>query len=189
MIDDGYIKYNCNWKKQAINVPDEVLKNLNEFRSKLVQKNMIGKIPDGPGFGNISVRFNHGFLITGSNTGHLTELTASDLAFVNKVDVKYNSLWCIGESIASSESMTHAVIYQQANAVIHIHCKSLWQKFLFRFPTTSTEFSFGTPEMANAIKKLIKLHPNELIVLGGHEDGIIVYGNTLSEAYDKIRKY
>lgn len=134
MIDEGYIKFNCDWDNSTLSVSEALLRKLNDYRDLLVKRNMIGKIHDGPGFGNISVRYNNGFLISGSDTGHLKTLTKRDIAFVTSVDVQKNKVFCVGETIASSESMSHAVIYNttNANAVIHIHHNHLWKALFIK---------------------------------------------------------
>lgn len=190
-MDEGYIKFTCNWEKKPIKLRDSDLFKINTYRSKLIQQNMIGKISNGPGFGNISIKTADGFVITGSNTGHKNSLSISDCALVNYVDINKNRVACIGQTIASSESMTHAVIYKNtmAHAVIHIHHKNLWKLLLNKLPTTKTEVPYGTPEMAIEIKQLIKNYTSRLFILGGHEEGIIAYGNSLSEAYAEIMNH
>lgn len=188
MNNEGYIKFLCDWTKNAIELPAALLDEINAYRNKLRKKQMIGKIPNGPGFGNISVRFRHGFVITGSNTGHIKKLSKSDLAYVQNIDVAKNEVSCQGETIASSESMSHGIIYKlpRANAVIHIHDKKMWETLLHKIPTTKPEISYGTPEMANEILRLVKQAASNVFVLGGHQDGLIAYGKSLHEAYNQI---
>ncbi len=193
IIDEGYIKYQCSWEKEAISVSENLLAEINEVRNRLVALNMIGKIPDGPGFGNISVRTSENdFIISGTNTGHLKELTIEHLSLVNKVDITNNKVWCKGISQASSESMTHAAIYKKLNdvhAVIHIHHKEMWNELLNNHATTSDEIAYGTPKMAIAVGDLSKtLLENQLLILGGHEDGIISFGPSLSVALERIER-
>lgn len=190
-IDEGYIKYNSNWNCQKILVPEKTLQEINDVRNKLVKMNMIGKIPNGPGFGNISIRVDaDAFFISATDTGHLSQLTESDISEVYKTDVEKNTVWCKGEKNASSESMTHSVIYNvdvNSKAVIHIHHKAMWNHFLDHLPSTNSKISYGTPEMAIAISKLIENNStHQLLVLGGHEDGLISYGSTLDEALSII---
>lgn len=192
-IDEGYIKYKSFWNKEAIEMNFDVLKELNAIRSKLMKYNMIGKIPNGPGFGNISVRIdNEQFYISATNTGHLSTLTIDEFAVVSDVNIDTNSVWCSGMSNASSESMSHAVIYRAkpfVNAVIHIHHKTLWNKLKNVEKTTHIDTSYGTPELAKEIAVIVKENNNSrLLVLGGHEDGIISYGNTLIEAFEAIEQ-
>ena len=192
-MDEGYIKYNCFWDKSEIEVAESVLRELNEIRSKLIHLGMIGKIPDGPGFGNISVRkTNNEFYITGTNTGHVPTLKPRHLSFVNKVSIQKNEVWCKGLSQASSESLSHAVIYEDlawVNAVIHVHHKPIWQQNLNKLPTTIINIAYGTVELANDITQKLKTTSDaKVLILGGHEDGLISYGTNLSLAFDSVLK-
>lgn len=192
-IDEGYIKYKCNWSKSKIELDDIVLSDINTYRDSLVQWNMIGKIPDGPGFGNLSLMADSGgFFISGTNTGHLNTLQAAHMALVNKVSINENTVWCSGELQASSESMTHAAIYNKletVKAVIHIHHKQLWEKLMFDMPTTDKNIPYGTPEMALAVaQKCDTMDDKQLLILGGHEDGIISFGSNMQHAFDKIKR-
>lgn len=190
-MEEGYIKYQCFWEKKVISVPYHVLDGINKIRGQLIERNMIGKIPGGPGFGNISVRTSKNlFVISGTNTGHINELKSEQLSFVTSVNIPKNTVYCEGETQASSESMTHAAIYKKSshvNAVIHIHHEGLWKKLFHKHPTTSPEIAYGTPEMAEAVMdKLKDIKKYQVLVLGGHQDGIISFGTSIGEAYDKI---
>ena len=69
-VEEGYIKYNCVWKKEDFNFPENVFKSLNFWREKLYALKLIGVHEDGIGYGNISIRsYNKSFIITGSGTG------------------------------------------------------------------------------------------------------------------------
>lgn len=95
-------------------------------------------------------------------------------------------------TMASSESLTHAAIYacsKETNAVIHVHHKEKWTRLLHRVATTNPAIVYGTPEMAYAIQNLIlenNIGNNKLIVMGGHEEGLISFGKTLEEAASTI---
>lgn len=191
-IDEGYIKYICEWNKTPISVPDKCIKEINEVRNELLILEMIGKIIDGPGFGNISIRIKGDqFFVSSTNTGHLKKLCEDNISLVTKTEITNNRLWCKGNSQASSESLTHAAIYnanKNINGVIHIHHKLLWNKLLNIAPTTSPEIAYGTVEMADEISKIAKRTSNKLIVLGGHEDGIITFGASLNESCGIIKE-
>ena len=71
-------------------------------------------------------------------------------------------------------------------AVIHIHSSVLWKQLLNKVPTTGAQVPYGTPQMANEIKRLAKktnLKQSRILVMAGHEDGIITFGKDLAEAY------
>jgi ribulose-5-phosphate 4-epimerase/fuculose-1-phosphate aldolase len=187
-MEDGYIKYYCNW----IQAEPLMLNELNEiifWRDRLFALGFIGVYQNGIGFGNVSVRLNgYEFLITGSSTGHFEHINKQHIVLVTNYDLKNNSLTCKGPIKASSESLSHAVIYEsslETFAVIHVHHKPTWEKLMDRVPTTFPEASYGTPEMAEEIKRLFRetdVSTTKIIVMGGHEEGIITFGTTLEEA-------
>ncbi|PKP11296.1 MAG: hypothetical protein CVU09_03205 [Bacteroidetes bacterium HGW-Bacteroidetes-4] len=191
MTDEGYIKYTFDWIKKPINLQSEVLDQLNLFRTKLRELNMIGKIPDGPGFGNISVRSEGDtFFISGSDTGSLELLEAEQVALVSHCDYLQNRIVFEGQIAASSESMSHAAIYQQnkdVGAVIHVHHAKFWNHYRNLLPTTEVDAAYGTPAIAKAIAQKTEKKPKtKLLILGGHEDGIISYGSNLREAFELL---
>jgi ribulose-5-phosphate 4-epimerase/fuculose-1-phosphate aldolase len=187
-MDEGYIKFNCNWIKDKPVSPEDI-SEINFWRDRLYSIGLIGVYENGIGFGNISIRFgNQEFLITGSATGGVERLNNGHYVVVNKYDLLQNSLICTGPIKASSESLSHAVIYEcspNTNAVIHIHHLKLWQQLLDVLPTTCDKVAYGTPEMAEEIKRLFvetAVKKEKAIVMGGHEEGIITFGETLDEA-------
>jgi len=187
-MDEGYIKFNCNWILSN-DIPLDKVAELNMWREIMYDKGWIGLYPDGIGFGNISMRCNEKtFLISGTATGGLPILTKSHYSLVTNYDLSTNTVTCMGPLKASSESLTHALIYEcsaATNAVIHIHNLDLWNRLLHHAPTSSENISYGTPEMANEIKRLFAetaLRKEKIIVMGGHQEGIISFGRDLEEA-------
>ena len=80
---------------------------------------------------------------------------------------------------------------QKINAVIHIHNSELWSKFMNKIPTTKKSVPYGTPEMAYEIGRLFKedsLKEEKVLVMAGHEDGIISFGNDLEDAFKSLSK-
>jgi L-ribulose-5-phosphate 4-epimerase len=167
------------------------LADLNACRRKLRDLQLIGIDSNGVSFGNLSVRegATKDFYITGSATGGLSELTLADCAKVAAYDFERNSLRYEGCAIPSSESLTHAAIYESdasAHAVIHCHDSKFWLRLLDRVPKTSEAANYGTPEMAREIMRLFEtgdVHQKKLLVMGGHESGIVTFGRNLKEAF------
>jgi len=91
--------------------------------------------------------------------------------------------------------MSHAVIYEcnkNIGAVIHIHNKKMWEKYLHKLPTTPKYATFGTPELAYELKKLYNttnFKTKKIAIFGGHVEGIIAFGKDLDEAYNIILKH
>ena len=192
MQEEGVIKFKCNWIKEAP-LDFELIKDLNKWRDKLYAANLIGKNKDGIGYGNISIRYKQiNFIITGSSTGKLPKLTAEHYTVVTEYDLDKNTLTAVGPVIASSESLTHAVIYEHqkdVNAVIHVHHPRLWKKLLEILPSTSKDVEYGTPAMAREILRLFEesnLAEEKIFSMGGHEEGIVSFGKDLNEAGKKI---
>ena len=190
MTDErGYIKFNCDWIKGEP-LPEESIKELNFWRKKMLDLGLIGMYDNGIGFGNISVRIpgTSMFIITGSATGGEANLTSEHYVKVTEVNHGKNSLVCIGPIKASSESMTHAAVYDSdpsCNAVIHIHNLAMWERLIGKIPTTSKEAAYGTPEMAEEVMRLFRetdVKVKKIFAMGGHEEGIISFGKYLEEA-------
>ena len=191
-MTEGYIKFNCNWQQKEISIPENSFDELQRNRARLYKLELIGIYPDGIGFGNISVKNDSGFIITGSTTGQFAELKPSHYSQVSNYSFTQNSIACSGLTKASAESLTHAAVYEadpEVGAVVHIHCLWLWEKLLNVYPSTSGEIEYGTPEMALAVKELAgKLNPEteKIIVMGGHQEGILAFGQNLEEATSAI---
>ena len=187
-MDEGYIKFNCKWIKNKPLSIDKLVE-INKWRDKLYSLGLIGAYDNGIGFGNISIKFKkNSFIITGSATGKHPALNENHYVLVNKYDFDKNNLTCKGPIKASSESLSHAMIYEcssDTNAIIHIHNIDMWKNLIDKLPTTNKEISYGTPAIAKEIKRLFlesKVNDEKIIVMGGHKEGIISFGKTLDEA-------
>lgn len=195
IIDEGYIKFNAIWEQSEAFQSNQI-DQLNKYRQLLYQMNLIGAYDNGIGFGNISCLAQegsqHSFFITGSATGNFEKLDHNHYALVQSFDIDQNELLCKGPIIASSESMSHGVIYEhcpEVKAVIHIHHLELWKKLMFQIPTTAADASYGSPEMAYSIIDLLE-HTNlrevKAFVMQDHEEGIFAFGASLKEAFEVI---
>jgi L-ribulose-5-phosphate 4-epimerase len=196
MINEtGSVKYECDWEKSnAFDLPH--INDLNNFRAKLYALRFIGAYANGIGYGNISMRLEGNlFLISGTSTGHLEFLTREHYTKVTAYNFGQNRLTCCGPIKASAESLTHAAVYEcdnETNAVIHIHDKKLWNQLQGKVPTTSPDVEYGTPQMALEMFRLFKesnVKTSKILVMAGHEEGIITFGKTLDEAMNVILKY
>lgn len=199
--DEGVIKYELDF--QAAPSPDPVLiEEINNWRTLLHQMDVIGQDPErygGLGFGNVSCRMpgqnGNQFIVTGTQTGHIHSLPAEQYCVVNQCDVSRNYLSAQGEVKPSSEAITHGAIYQYApaiNVVMHVHCPEIWRcRDALRLPKTSDDVAYGTPELAREIKLLFEagaLDKTQLLVVPGHEDGVISFGETAEHAGHEIIK-
>jgi L-ribulose-5-phosphate 4-epimerase len=186
-MDEGYIKYHCHWDERQCITPEEI-DTINHWREILCEHGLIGMLSNGIGFGNISIRQdNNIFLISGSATGGIPKLDETHYSRVTSFNLGKNELCCKGQTIASSESLTHAALYAidpAIQSVVHVHHREGWLKGLHRLPTTPADIAYGTPEMAAAVQSCYSQykHTGNLIFMAGHEDGIISVGHTPEQA-------
>lgn len=193
-VDEGYIKYDIDWTPGP--APDvEIAKKLDTWRRPLFAAGLIGEYPDlRIGYGNISVRCGAPgqFLISGTQTGKLETTTADHYALVTAVDVDANRVSCTGPVKASSEAMTHAAIYaldERIEAVVHVHSKVLWDRYIGELPTTDAKVTYGTPEMAREFARLYAecgFDRVGIAIMAGHEEGIVSFGHSLETAAQRL---
>lgn len=190
-----YVKFTYERTGAEIDRFDQ-LSELNACRRKLLELHLLGVDSNGVGFGNLSVRdgVTRKFYITGSATGGLHELMPKDCVRVVAYDFAKNWLTYEGAAIPSSESLTHAAIYESdlsTSAVIHCHDSALWRVLLDRVPTSSKAFAYGTPEMAYDILHLFKRSDAQsrgILVMAGHEGGIVTFGKNLKDAFNILMR-
>ena len=191
---EGVIKYQLLHHPCPV-AADIDIAELNGWRSLMYKLQLIGQIPEryaNLGFGNISRRLVPGqekFLISGTQTGHLPKLRLADYALVLSASPASNRIESCGLSRPSSESLTHAGIYQRdaaINAVIHVHSPELWHNTQrLHLPHIAADIPYGTPEMALAVQDLFnsgRLASLQLFSMLGHEDGIVAFGSSISAA-------
>ena len=196
MIDEGYIKYQCHWQEEPA-IAEADITELNRWRSKLYQLDLIGQYDNGIGFGNISTRLGNSqqLIISGTQTGGITHLTAQHYTKVIDFNWRENYVVCQGAIKASSETLTHAAIYvaqPQINGVVHVHHQQLWNELLNRVPTTNPHCAYGTPEMAREIIRLCQqpqTKQQKIVIMSGHESGILTFGRNLTEAGEILLSY
>ena len=127
-------------------------------------------------------------LISGTQTGNIYPIRPEQFSLVTSYDMKSNTVDCTGRVKASAESLTHAAFYEadeQVHAVIHIHNKTLWDRYIDVLPTSGRSVTYGTADMAEEIKRLFRetdLSDRKLMVMGGHDEGLIAFGKDLDEA-------
>jgi len=185
-----YVKFSCE-RTATETTSFSGLAELNAYRRRLLPLGLIGMDLNGIGFGNLSIRNGAAddFYITGSATGGIPELTLADCAKVVAYDFERNWLLYEGSTIPSSESLTHAAVYEsdaKAGAVIHCHDSKLWAALLNQAPTTSKTIDYGTPQLAYEIMHLFKqtdVGSRKILVMAGHTAGILTFGKDLEEAF------
>jgi ribulose-5-phosphate 4-epimerase/fuculose-1-phosphate aldolase len=190
-----YVKFTYQRARADIGSFDS-LAELNACRRKLINQHLLGVYANGVGFGNVSIRDGRttNFYISGSATGGLAQLSPADCVRVVAYNFERNWLSYEGAAIPSSESLTHAAIYEcdpSASAVIHCHDSVLWRTLLDRLPTTSKAIPYGTPEMAYEIIRLFEasdVRSKKIFVMAGHQDGIVAFGKSFNDAFDVLTR-
>lgn len=186
--EEGYVKFKAVWERAAP-VPAPKIAALALWRDEMHRRQLIGVYRNGIGFGNISQRWeSNQFLISGTATGHLPHLCPEHFSLVTDFDVAANTVHCRGPILASSEAMSHAVIYEACptvQGVIHVHHAAAWERLLGRVPTTALGATYGSPEMAVSIVDLLNasdLRQQKIFVMRSHPEGIFAFGDTLEQA-------
>jgi len=196
---EGVIKFNlCYRAAEPVVLPE--LEELNGWRNRLWQLRLIGQDPrryDGYGFGNVSMRCgqhdevpgSRAFLISGTQTGALQELDDRHYTLVENYDAAANRVVAHGPVKPSSESLTHGILYDMDNriqAVLHVHSPDIWQAAgTLGMPITDAAVAYGTPAMAAEVQRLFRetdVLRQHIFSMGGHEDGIVAFGQTVAEA-------
>lgn len=188
MMLDGVTQYRLEWQRSKT-VTCERWPLLNHWRTVLHDRGVIGQCParyGGVGFGNVSCRLQgNEFLVSGTQTGHIRELTPAHYAHVVDCDVHRNHVRAQGPIAPSSEAMTHFMIYQcvpTAQFVLHVHAPALWHAAAaLGIPVTPADIGYGTPAMAEAVAALMRAATVNMIAMGGHEDGVIAWSDDLSQ--------
>ncbi|MBT8402157.1 MAG: class II aldolase/adducin family protein [Rhodothermia bacterium] len=195
MIERGVIQFECRWTKGPPPDNDSVLRSLIAWRQKLIAVGLMGVNEDGIGFGNISVRHPNEpgeFVVTGSQTGAMKSLTRAHLSVVTDFSVGRNWVACRGPVRASSESLTHGIVYRSrpdVSAVIHVHNEQLWTASAHMLPRTPSHVEAGTPEMANELARVMANVPagaTSVVNMGGHKGGLIALGPNLDMAGQRL---
>jgi ribulose-5-phosphate 4-epimerase/fuculose-1-phosphate aldolase len=190
---EGVVKYTVRHVTARIELPPE-LPELLSWRRRLRDLELIGADSQGIGYGNISIRLysSPGFLITASQSSGLVDIDQRHFARVTVIDLDRNALRSTGEAPPSSEALTHAALYQSRTsirAIVHVHSRAIWSAWLNRLPTTRSDVAYGTPEMAYEMIRLQKRTPiadHGVVVMGGHQDGVIAFGRSLADAAGEI---
>ena len=190
---EGVIQYRLHHRPGELPAgPD--YRGLFDWFRRCRERRLIGRDParyGGYAYGNISARAARGFVISGTQTGGKPALGEQDLAWVTGFDLVGNRLDSTGPSRPSSEAMTHGAVYRElprVGAVIHVHSPEIWGAAIrLGLPCTAAEAGYGTPAMADEVAALLARQPDGgVLVMGGHEDGVIAYGHDMASAGTRL---
>ncbi len=201
-IEEGVLQFEVRHEQEALSSSryGDLACRLIAWREILCRLGWVGQDPHrygGYGFGNVSARVGPAslprrrrpFLITGTQTGEKRCMSLADFCLVESCEYEANLVASRGRVRPSSESMTHAAVYDQGpqiRFVFHGHCPAIWQRSReLHLPTTPESIGYGTPEMAMAVRHLFQstaLDEIRVLSMGGHEDGIVAFGRSAEEA-------
>ncbi|MDT8388581.1 MAG: class II aldolase/adducin family protein [Thiogranum sp.] len=198
---EGVIKFELDYEP-APALSAATLAPLNGWRHLLFRLRLIGQDPErygGLGFGNLSQRLAPrddvtaaaGFIISGTQTGGLPHLQPEHYACVLACDPRHNHVTARGPVKPSSECLTHGVLYQLdagIHAVLHVHSPDIWRLSAeLLLPTTNSSVAYGTPEMAQEVQRIYpSAQPGGVFCMGGHEDGVVAFGDTVQQAGQRL---
>jgi ribulose-5-phosphate 4-epimerase/fuculose-1-phosphate aldolase len=169
---------------------------ISRLRDALHARGWIGRDParyGGLGYGNVSRRLQaQAFVVSATQTGHLATLAAGDWVTVTRASPATNELWSGGACKPSSESLTHAAIYQAcvATFVCHIHHPALWKaacRGAIALPRTPASATYGTPAMAAALSEIATRFPLPFAAaMTEHEDGLMAAADSPAELLELL---
>lgn len=209
MADEGIVKFEAVHRREPLDPMryGDLASTLIAWREVLAKMQLVGEDParyGGAGYGNVSGRVGpagavlgkRSMVITGTQTSGMGAIGLSHLCLVDEYDYRQNRVRSQGLAEPSSETMTHGAIYDLSPAiryVFHAHSPIIWQRARsLRIPTTDPRVAYGTPQMALEVQRLFgssTLSANHVLAMGGHEDGIIVFGHTAEEAGQVLVTY
>jgi ribulose-5-phosphate 4-epimerase/fuculose-1-phosphate aldolase len=200
--DEGVIKFEAEHLFEGLDARcfGEVACKLIAWREIIGRLGLVGQEAGrygGAAYGNVSarvgppsaVRGQRAMIISGSQTGGIDRIDLSHLCLVDRYDSRRNWVRSRGPIEPSSETMTHGAIYDLSPAirfVLHAHSPVLWRaRQTLRMPTSDPRVPYGTPEMAREVERLYRgttLQATNILAMGGHEDGIIAFGQSVEQA-------
>jgi ribulose-5-phosphate 4-epimerase/fuculose-1-phosphate aldolase len=209
MVDEGVIKFAAIHRREPIDrrVHGALCCRLIAWREIMAMTQLVGQDParyGGAGYGNVSARVGapssprgrRAMLISGTQTGGRADIGVDDFCVVEAYDYARNRVHSAGLIEPSSETMTHGAIYDLSphiRFVLHAHSPVIWRRAQdLRIPTSDARVAYGTPEMAYEVERLYRstaLAETRILAMGGHEDGIIVFGHNAEAAGQVLLTY
>lgn len=195
---EGVIKYQLQFTPGPA-LRDPRLAELIAWQRILQGLGLLGRDPDrygGLAYGNLSLRLEgNGFVISASQCADQPRPTVKDYCLVTAWDCAGNRLAAQGPARPSSESLTHAALYDAdptIGCIIHGHSPEIWQRReVLGLASTWPDVAYGTPAMASEMARLYREHGfrgRGALAMGGHRDGIVGLGPDPDAAgYELVR--
>lgn len=135
--------------------------------------------------GNLSFRYNNGFIITASYSD-LAALRDADFVEVLKSNLQQKKIYANGLREPSSETMLHYAIYQKRNdinAIFHGHGQKLLRNYE-KLGLKSTKYfaPYGSMQLVNSVIEV--LVDENFLVIKNH--GFLSFGKTISKAGENV---
>lgn len=191
-MDEGVIKYQLDFTVGQALEPSS-LAELIAWQRMLQRLGLLGRDPNrygGLAYGNLSQRVpGRGFVVSASQTGDRPLPDPDGYCLVTDWDCAANRIRARGPAKPSSESLTHAALYDadpDIGCIIHGHSPHIWQhRETLDLASTAERVAYGTPEMAIEMGRLYRergFRGCGALAMGGHRDGVIGFGGTPDEA-------
>ena len=174
---------------QSIALSDEsnirmtLLEEMKSVGDSLYQKGLLPDVEGGT-YGNLSVRDEDEFFITGRNVhkGNLNESIVCRIESCEEVDEEsvYAYVRYHGKVKPSIDSAIHAKIYDKfphVKAILHVHTDDLFNR-----PLSSYNYPCGTMEERDSI---VELMTDETSIIQMKKHGVIIVGDSLTECLTK----
>lgn len=206
---EGAIKFEARHSEGSLDAQrfGDLVCKLVAWREILARTGLVGRDPalyGGYAYGNVSgrvgpfpgTRRERAFVVSGSGSSGKPRVGMQDFTVVTRCDPQNNRVTSSGPCLPSSESLTHGAIYDlgpHIRFVFHVHSPTIWRRArALRVPETATAVPYGSPEMAREVERLYRSSPLAelgILAMGGHEDGIVVFGRTAEAAGQVVLRY
>ena len=183
---DGYIGIKFQAECISSKLPFKCMKCISSFKEngKILYDNDMAPANGG----NMSLRYEKGFLITASecNLGHIED---NEIIYVEEYSIKDKVVKYRGKKLPSSETFLHGLLYNYKRdilSILHAHDKVATSMDLTGIiHETEREEPYGTVELANLCLETFRKE-SDIIVLKNH--GYVAAGSSLSNVTDVIVK-